>query len=79
MFKGELAFSSLAILPLRFQKDPDGIKEILLNRGRRFCQLSMMERNYMNYKGSMHMRTFHALGFEENAVGRNMNDLGSFS
>ena len=80
MFEGEHAIGNLlnlniGIVPVRFEEDPYSVKETLLNRGRRFCQLSMMERNcYMNYKGPM-----HKLQAKENADGRVMIDLGSFS
>jgi hypothetical protein len=82
-FAGERAFSSLDVRPIQFDEDPKATEETFLDHGKRFCELSMMESNcYMNYRGSMVSLILvdkcHRI-VKENADGRVMIDLGSFS
>lgn len=82
-FVGDRAFSSLDIRPTWLDPDQKKTEETFLEHGKRFCELSMMESNrYMNYRGSMvrmiRVDNCHRI-VKENADGRVMIDLGSFS
>ena len=82
-FAGDRAFKDLDVRPVRFEEDPKASKESFLDQGKRFCELSMMEsHSYMNYRGSM-VSTIRVDNcyrvVKENADGRVMIDLGSFS
>ncbi|KAL1650086.1 hypothetical protein SLS58_001464 [Diplodia intermedia] len=48
-FKGPRKITSLATYPLRYHKDPDGIKQQLIERGKRFVTMTGM--NYRFHKG----------------------------
>ncbi|OJD34408.1 aaa family atpase [Diplodia corticola] len=48
-FKGPRKITSLATYPLRYHKDPDGIRKQLLERGKRFVTMTGM--NYRFHKG----------------------------
>lgn len=82
-YEGGCAITSLNVYPLQFEEDPKASEEAFLDAGKRFCELSMMQRNcYMNYKGSMVSYIFVDTCYRvkrENADGRIMIDLGSFS
>jgi hypothetical protein len=54
IFKGERAILELNIFPVQFTSSPQATIKEFKKQGKRFCQLSMLERNcFMNYKGSM--------------------------
>ena len=79
-FNEDCPFCNLKIYPLRFNEDPQAYEKLSLERGKLFCELSMMERScYMNYKGS---GTFLNKGTgcleKDYADGRVMIDLVSF-
>lgn len=48
-FKGSRKITSLAVYPLKYHKDPEGIKTQLIERGKRF--VTMTGQNYRNCKG----------------------------
>ena len=84
LYQGDRDFTDLsAIRPLRHTKDPAGAEKAFLERGEKFCWLSMLAKErYMEYKGPIFwMRgrgRFSSLG-KERANGRVMVDLGSFA
>ncbi|KAG0609997.1 hypothetical protein M758_7G030900 [Ceratodon purpureus] len=82
-FEGDRAIRTLNIRPLKFENDMKATEEIFLKTGKKFCELSMMQRNlYMNYKGTMvkdEGSLFGSMPTRQYAEGRVMIDLRSFS
>ena len=82
-FKGDTSFDSMKFYPLYFKDDPDATKVNFLNIGTKFCEMSMLEPNsFKNYKGSLYRAKVVdrcVVILKDNADGRVMLDLGSFS
>lgn len=82
-YDGDSRFTDLQeICPLAFRENPVDTENAFLERGKKFCWLSMMgKERYMNYKGPIFILQEQHLGgglVKENADGRVMIDLGSF-
>jgi hypothetical protein len=83
-FKGDTSFDSMTFYPLHFKDDLDATKVNFLDIGTKFCEMSMLEpHSFKNYKGSLYRVKLNVRGCEvvlkDNADGRVMLDLGSFS
>ena len=82
-FKGDISFDSMVIYPLYIKGDLDATKMAFLEAGRRFCEVSMLPpHSFKNYKGSLHrvkVMNGRKVTLRDNADGRVMLDLGSFS
>ena len=82
-FKGDISFDSMESCPLHFKDDPDATKVRFLSTGTQFCEMSMLQPNsFKNYKGSLYrVKVVNgcAVILKDNADGRVMIDLGSFS
>jgi hypothetical protein len=83
-YEGDSKFTDLGeICPLAFTKNPVDAENAFLERGKKFCWLSMMgKERYMNYKGPIFIKQTQYEGgglVKENADGRVMVDIGSFA
>lgn len=84
LYQGDRDFTDLsAVRPLRYTKDPAGAEKAFLERGEKFCWLSMLAKErYMEYKGPifwMRGKGPFSVLMKERANGRVMVDLGSFA
>lgn len=74
-FQGPRRISSLAVYPLQYHKDKDGIKKTLVDRGKRFVELAGM--NYRFHKGLAFHKKRKTV-FKFNINGRIMIDPAIF-
>lgn len=82
-FEGYHIFDNMKIYPLSFKDNQEELKTKFLKHGQLFCELSMQgHNNFQNYKGSLFKMVLVDKCWrvrKENADGRVMIDLGSFS
>ncbi|KAK4632346.1 hypothetical protein CLAFUW4_03396 [Fulvia fulva] len=74
-FKGPRKITSLASFPLKYHKDPEGVKKQIVERGQRFVEMEGME--YMFHKGLAFMKKKKQV-LKININGRIMIDPATF-
>ncbi|KAF2870776.1 hypothetical protein BDV95DRAFT_607909 [Massariosphaeria phaeospora] len=75
LFKGPKKITNLPVYPLKFHKDPEGLEQQLIERGKKFVSLQGM--NYRFHKGLAYMKVKRSV-VKVNVNGRVMVDPAIF-